>query len=77
MEDHRPPYNQGDGIRFTPRRNGAFVVRIWWERLLGDDPLWRGQVVHAPTRQVFYFDCLEDLLDFIQRWTGDLHGQSH
>ncbi|MBN1485914.1 MAG: hypothetical protein JXA37_14470 [Chloroflexia bacterium] len=63
-------------MTLIPRRSAAFVVRIWWERPEGEQSLWRGQAIHTDSRQVQYFDCLEDLLEFIETWTGELHGQS-
>ena len=53
-------------------RDASFIVRVWWERHIDAGPLWRGQVVHAPTGQSRYFDQLEDLLTFIEQWAGRL-----
>lgn len=56
----------------SPYRNASFVVRIWWEASSGGQAFWRGQVVHASTGQHAYFDDLAALLDFLQRWAGNL-----
>ena len=53
-------------------RDASFIVRVWWERRIDAGPLWRGQVVHAPTGQSRYFDQLEDLLAFMEQWAGRL-----
>jgi len=52
------------------RRDASFVVRIWWEQRPTAEPLWRGQVIHTATNQVSYFERVEDLMVFIQNWTG-------
>ncbi len=52
------------------RRDGTFVVRIWWERRTGDSPLWRGQAFHAITGRSRYFETMEELVAFLIRWTG-------
>ncbi len=51
-------------------REGSFIVRIWWDHSSQSEPVWRGQVIHALTRQVYYFGHLEDLLRFIRQRTG-------
>lgn len=53
-------------------RDASFVVRIWWERRQDGSTLWRGQVVHAPTGEVRYFDQVEELVAFIERWAGHI-----
>ncbi len=51
------------------RRDASFVIRIWWEEC-DQGFLWRGQVIHAPTGEVLYLDQLEEILSFIQQWSG-------
>jgi hypothetical protein len=53
------------------RRNGSFVVRIWWEP--GADPgsgHWRGWVQHVQNGEQISFEHMADLIAFIQRETG-------
>jgi len=50
--------------------SNSFVVRIWWEQ--DPQPLWRGWVQHAGSGARQYFDCLTDLLMFIESHTGSL-----
>ena len=55
----------------TTRRDGSFVVRIWWEP--GTDPgpgHWRGWVQHVRNGQQISFQSMADLLAFIERETG-------
>ena len=53
-------------------RDASFVVRIWWEQRQEGPPLWRGQVVHAPTGETRYFDRVEDLVAFMEQWAGHI-----
>lgn len=53
------------------RRDSSFVVRIWWESWK-TGVRWRGQVVHAETRQSTHFDSIPTLIAFLEKWTGDL-----
>ena len=56
----------------NPIQDASFVVRIWWEQAEQDDFSWRGQVIHAQTRQSKYFDSIPSLTDFFERWVGEL-----
>ena len=56
----------------NPIQDASFVVRIWWEQTGQDDFSWRGQVVHARTRQSAYFKDIDSLVTFVERWAGDL-----
>jgi len=59
-------------------REASFVVRIFWDRHSEDALKWRGQVIHAQTQQSMYFERLEDLHEFLDRWTGIVHiGEDH
>lgn len=51
-------------------RDASFVVRIWWEQGRDGLPRWRGQAIHTATKQTRYFERLEDLVKFVQKWTG-------
>ncbi|HEY76369.1 MAG TPA: hypothetical protein G4O00_09340 [Thermoflexia bacterium] len=50
-------------------RGDSFILRIWWEE---EKQRWRGWVQHAGTGQMTYVQNLEELMAFIQRFTGDL-----
>ena len=53
-------------IERTTRRDGSFVVRIWWEP--GTDPAtghWRGWVQHVRNGEQVSFQHMADLLAFI------------
>lgn len=53
-----------------PRHN-SFVLRIWWEDE-GVSHIWRGWIQHATSGEVAYVSTSEDLLAFIETWTGRL-----
>ena len=57
------------------RRDASFVVRIWWERSHEGPARWRGQVIHAESRQPAYFGTLSALFAFLEQWVGDLEWQ--
>lgn len=50
----------------------SFIVRLWWELDRSDDPVWRGQVVHAASRRSAYFQDAAGLIEFFERWMGNL-----
>ena len=53
------------------RRDGSFVVRIWWEP--GADQAsghWRGWVQHVRNGEQVSFQQMADLIAFIERETG-------
>ena len=52
--------------------DGSFIVRIWWESDSNDNPVWRGQVVHAQTRRSSVFEDVDTLIVFMERWVGTL-----
>ena len=57
--------------------HSSFVVRIWREQTnptTDSQALWRGWVQHPRSGQSAYVQDLEELLSFIQRWTGRLSG---
>ncbi len=58
----------------TPKvhRDASFIVRIWWEHGESGQIRWRGQAVHATTRQFVYFDDVPSLLTFLEQWAGSL-----
>ncbi len=53
---------------------GQFLVRVWWETDVPskESTLWRGYVRHIPSGEAVYVRTLEDLVAFIERWTGPL-----
>lgn len=59
-------------------RSNSFVVRIWQEQADGKQSpfLWRGWIQHAFTGQVFYFHSINDMLTFIEDYTGPLHKEA-
>jgi hypothetical protein len=63
-------FGQGGTMPGYQHRDASFVVRIWWEQRPGAEPLWRGQVIHTATNQARYFERVEDLVVFVQNWTG-------
>ncbi len=62
------------------RRSNSFVVRIWWEHpqeQVGEEQiLWRGWIQHAFTEKFRYFRSIEDMLSFIQEYTGPLSSET-
>jgi hypothetical protein len=55
------------------RRDGSFIVRIWWERGDGVDTAtahWRGWIQHVRNGNQIYFANLHDLTNFIEREAG-------
>ena len=51
-------------------RDGAFIVRIWWEQGLDRAIRWRGRIVHVQTHHSVYFDDVSDMNAFIEKWSG-------
>jgi hypothetical protein len=55
----------------SQRRDGSFIVRIWWEQ--GEHEAaghWRGWVQHVRDGRHLYFTNLRDMAEFIERETG-------
>lgn len=53
------------------RRDGSFLVRIWWESGTSSAaPAWRGRVEHIPSQTAAYFERADQLLAFIAEMTG-------
>jgi hypothetical protein len=55
----------------TARRDGSFVVRIWWEP--GTDSgsgHWRGWIQHVRNGEQVSFQNMADLIAFLERETG-------
>ncbi len=48
----------------------SFVARIWLERGLNGDPLWRGHVRHVQGNQEAFFQDLETMAEFLERVSG-------
>jgi len=49
----------------------SFVLRVWWETEEGER-CWRGWIQHAASGNNRYFLRIDDLLTFVQRYTGRL-----
>jgi len=59
----------------TRQKRSSFLVRIWWEQThpgADDRAVWRGWVQHTHSGEAGYVQDVEELLDFIERWTGAL-----
>ena len=54
----------------TTRRDGSFVVRIWWEPGADNMRRWRGWVQHVRNGEQVSFQSTADLIAFIERETG-------
>ena len=55
------------------RRDGSFIVRIWWEHGDGEGETgahWRGWIQHVRNGKTVYFADIRDLTDFIEREIG-------
>lgn len=62
-------------MRSLNKPNISFIVRIWWEEEEADARdrhFWRGWVQHVRSGEVTYVQDVEQLLNFIERWTGSL-----
>jgi hypothetical protein len=51
----------------------AFIIRIWREE---GRPGWRGWVQHAGAGESAVVRNVDELVAFIERWTGELTGPS-
>ena len=56
--------------------NHAFVLRLWREDDDDDDKIWRGWIQHVGTGEATTIQDGETLLHFIERWTGQISGES-
>jgi hypothetical protein len=55
----------------TTRRDGSFVVRIWWEHSVDQGTgHWRGWIQHVRNGNRISFESMADLAAFIERETG-------
>ena len=54
----------------TARRDGSFVVRIWWEPGAEQTLHWRGWVQHVRNGERVSFQNMADLVAFIEREIG-------
>jgi hypothetical protein len=58
----------------TPRRDGSFIIRIWWERGAARSSAaaghWRGSIQQVRTGKQVYFTSLRELAELIERETG-------
>jgi len=57
------------------KRQSSFVIRIWWEQAGSPGThrsVWRGWVQHPSSNEETYVQDLNELLRFMERWTGPL-----
>jgi hypothetical protein len=54
----------------------TFVVRLWREPDGKGSAQWRGRVEHVASHEVGYVQDSAALVQFIERWTGDLSASS-
>jgi hypothetical protein len=61
------------------RRDGSFIIRIWWERSTSagagrgeqaEGGPWRGWIQHVRNGNQAYFTSVRDMTDFIAHETG-------
>ena len=59
--------------------NHSFIVKVWLEETdeESDRTLWRGRITHVPSNEQCYFQELNDLIVFIQRYTRGWGGENH
>jgi len=56
----------------NPHETLTFVVRLWREPDGEGGARWRGRVEHVASQEVGYVQDAAALVQFIERWTGDL-----
>ncbi len=56
----------------SPADTHTFIVRLWREEAETGGRRWRGRVEHVASQEVGYVEDATSLVEFIQRWTGDL-----
>lgn len=57
------------------QRYNSFVVRIWRERggsAQEQEVIWKGWVQHVLSGESVYVQNVDELLAFMERWTGQL-----
>jgi hypothetical protein len=56
----------------------SFIVRVWLEETPQESgrALWRGRVTHVPSHEQRYFQTMQDLVSFVQRYMQDWEGGS-
>jgi hypothetical protein len=52
------------------RRDGSFVVRIWWEPGADATRHWRGWIQHVRNGEQVSFQSMADMIAFIEREIG-------
>jgi len=52
------------------RRDGSFVIRIWWEPGADQALHWHGWVQHVRNGEQAPFQTMADLIAFIEHQTG-------
>ena len=56
----------------------SFIVRVWLEET-GHEAVrtaWRGRVTHVPSHEQRYFENMQDLVSFVQRYLQGWEGGS-
>jgi hypothetical protein len=48
----------------------SFIARIWLERGLREDSIWRGHVRHVQGEEETYFQDLGEMSEFLERVSG-------
>ena len=74
---YRSDHIHTDGMTPQAAYGHSFIVRVWLEETSEESgrAVWRGRVTHVPSHEQRYFQEMDDLLIFIQRyihsWEGD------
>ena len=64
-------WNEDQVTKQETAHRDSFVVRIWREEGRSE---WRGWVQHAGTGESVVVRNVDELVAFIERWTGELTG---
>jgi hypothetical protein len=56
----------------------SFIVRVWLEETSEESgrAVWRGRITHVPSHEKRYFQDMDDLFSFIQRYISGWEGGS-
>jgi len=67
------PY-QDTGMTATEQHGSSFVIRIWHEEANAEEDRaqWRGWVQHTRSGESVYVRDLQEVFEFMERWTGTL-----
>ena len=64
---------EDEAMQKSESQRDSFVIRVWREE---EEPYWRGWVQHARSGECAPVHSLEELQEFIERWTGSLNRPS-